>query len=790
MSSRPLAVASAAILGASGAVVGISVPAANAVSPDVVISEVYGGGGNSGATLTNDYIELHNPTSALVDVSGWSLQYASAGGVNWLRTNLVGSIPPGAHYLIQQAAGAGGTEPLPAPDAVGTTAMSATSGKVALVTHQDTLACGATCGPTDGVRDLVGYGSANLFEGSAAAPGLSNTTSASRDDDGTDTDDNAADFAEGAPVPQSTTGGGPQPPTPAAIHDIQGAAHRSPLEGARVVTSGIVTATSSNGFWFQDPEPDADPATSEGLFVFTGGAPAVTAGDSVSVTGTVAEFRPGGASTANLTTTELTSPQVTIVDAGVVLPPATLVGPGGRVAPGMVIDDDANGDVETGGVFEPATDGIDFYESMEGMLVEVRDAVASGPRNAFGEIPLLPGGAAGASVRTTRGGIVLQQDDGNPERIIIDDALNPTPAAHVGDQLSGAVVGVLDYSFGNFKLLVTSTPTVVDGGLERETTQGAKRGELSVGAFNVENLSAVSPQEKFDDLAELVVNNLRSPHILAIEEIQDNDGPADTGTVDASETWERLIGAIALAGGPAYDWRSVDPVDGLDGGQPGGNIRVGFLFRTDVGGLKFVDRPGGDAVTPAGVEEIGHSGKARLTLSPARIDPLNPAFDDSRKPVVGEFKYRGKTVFVVANHWNSKGGDNPLFGQFQPPVLSSEVQRIGQAQAVATFVDDVLDIQPEARIVVAGDLNDFPWSAPVQTLTTSTGLVDLPATLPLSERYTYVFDGNSQVLDHILISPSLAALDFSYDVVHVNSEFADQASDHEPQVVRLPLKNH
>lgn len=768
-----LAIAPIAILGADRAV---------AVSPDIVISEVYGGGGNSGATLTHDYIELHNRSTNPVDVSGWSVQYGSAGGTTWLRTNLVGVIPPGAHYLIQQAQGAGGSEPLPAPDAFGTTAMSATSGKVALVTHQMTLTCGASCTEADGLRDLVGYGSANLFEGSGAAPGLSNTTSASRDEAGTDTDNNSADFVEGPPEPQSTTAGGPAPATPARIHEIQGAAHRSPLEGERVEVRGVVTAVSFNGFWFQDPEPDQDPATSEGLFVFTGGAPRVAVGDAVRVVGTVAEFRPGGADTGNLTTTEITGPRVTVEASGLPLPPASLVGITGRMAPKRVIDDDANGDVETFGVFDPKHDGIDFYESMEGMRVEVRNAVAVGPRNQFGEIPLVPDNGAGAMVRTTRGGILLREHDGNPERIIIDDTLNPTPVADVGDRFPGSVTGVLDYSFGNFKLLVTSTPTIEDGGLAKEVTDTARPGDLVVGTFNVENLSAVSPQAKFDELAEVIVTNLRSPDVLAIEEIQDNDGEANTGNVDATLTWERLIDAIVAAGGPTYDWRSIDPENNADGGAPGGNIRVGFLFRTDRG-IEFVDRPGGDATTPVAVDNIG--GEPALTLSPGRIDPQNPAFDDSRKPLAGEFRYDGETIFVVANHWNSKGGDNPLFGQFQPPVLFSEIQRFAQAEAVAAFVQDVLAIDPTAKVVVAGDLNDFPWSAPVQRLVDATGLVDLPATLPLREQYTYVFDGNSQILDHILLSPALAHSAFEYDVVHVNSEFADQASDHEPQVARL-----
>ena len=161
---------------------------------------------------------------------------------------------------------------------------------------------------------------------------------------------------------------------------------------------------------------------------------------------------------------------------------------------------------------------------------------------------------------------------------------------------------------------------------------------------------------------------------------------------------------------------------------------------------------------------------------------------NSRKPLAGEFVFRGKTLFVIANHWNSKGGDDPLYGPPQPPVQVTQTQRNAQSAVVAGFVHDLLAIQPSAKVVVAGDLNDFEFSAPVLSLVADTGLTDLPATLPDAERYTYDFEGNSQVLDHILITPSLVSSGYSYDVVHVNSEFADQASDHEPQVVRLNVK--
>jgi predicted extracellular nuclease len=414
----------------------------------------------------------------------------------------------------------------------------------------------------------------------------------------------------------------------------------------------------------------------------------------------------------------------------------------------------------------------------------MQNAVAVGPRTDFGEIPVLPAGGAGAGVRTNRGGIVLRENDRNPERIHLDDVLAATPVMDVGDTIPGSLFGVVDYSFANYKLLVTSAPTAQRNGLAREVTAAGTSKELKVATFNMENLSPADPPSKFDELAGIIVTNLRSPGIVVAEEIQDNDGPANTSVVAADQTFAELIAAISAVGGPTYDWRAIDPVDDKDGGQPGGNIRVGFLFRTDLD-LQFVDRPGGNATTPVGVVQEGK--RAQLTLSPGRIDPGNLAFTNSRKPLAAEFVFRGKPVFVVANHWNSKGGDNPLFGRFQPPVAVTETQRAGQATAVADFVEDIFEIQPTANVVIAGDLNDFDYSAAVG-IVTATGMVDLPSTLPVGERYTYDFEGNSQVLDHILVSPGIHARGFVYDVVHVNSEFANQASDHDPQVARLNLK--
>jgi hypothetical protein len=349
----------------------------------------------------------------------------------------------------------------------------------------------------------------------------------------------------------------------------------------------------------------------------------------------------------------------------------------------------------------------------------------------------------------------------------------------------------LDYSFSNYKIQATSTPLFSSAGLVRETTASPTDHQISVATFNVENLAGTDPQAKFDHLAQLIVNNLRAPDIIGIEEVQDNDGVAGgpgSTVVDASVAWTRLIQAIQAAGGPTYQYRQIDPVDDAEGGAPGGNIRVGFLFRTDRE-VEFIDRPGGGSTTETTV--VAHPSGPRLSSSPGRIGTRSAAFADTRKSLVGEFRARGRKLFVVVNHFSSKTDDQPLFGPAQPPTRFSELARHGQAQVVHDFVATLLDLDPNANVIVLGDINDFEFSRSVDILEGEGALHTLVADLVAAERYSYVFEGNSQVLDQVLFSPNLLGrFPHVYDVVHVNSEFADavQASDHEPSVVRIDMR--
>jgi uncharacterized protein len=579
-----------------------------------------------------------------------------------------------------------------------------------------------------------------------------------------------------------------RPPAP-RIHDVQGGTRTSPLVGQAVTgVPGVVTAVrqfgSARGFWIADPEPDADAATSEGLFVFTGTTtPAVAVGDAVQVSGTVAEFFPTGSgetpqSTPNQSVTQLTGATWTVTASGQPLPAAELLAPGAVPAAHAA---EVPGPNDTAPL-DPAATALDFYESREGMLVRVEDARVVGPTDAFNGLWVTTEPDRNP---TPRGGtLYASYADPNPGRLKVESlvpfAQRPFPRADVGDRLAGATEGPLDYSrFGGYVLAATTLGEHVPGGLAREAVAPAQPGQLSVGTYNVENLFAGDDPAKFARLAEGVVTNMGAPDVLALEEIQDNSGPADDGVVAADATLRRFVEAIAAAGGPRYDSRLVDPQDGADGGQPGGNIRVAFLF--DPARVSFVDRPGGTATTAVRAVPAGDG--AALSVSPGRVAPADPAWTDSRKPLAGEFAFGGRTVFVVANHFASKGGDQPLHGRFQPPARPSEEQRGRQAAVLRGFVDELLAVDPQAEVVVLGDLNDFAFSPAVRTLTAGGALRALIDALPPGERYGYVFDGNSQALDHVLVSP--AVTDPAYDVVHINAEFADQASDHDPQVVRF-----
>jgi predicted extracellular nuclease len=600
-------------------------------------------------------------------------------------------------------------------------------------------------------------------------------------------------------------------PEETPIFVIQGRSHVSPKLGVRLVTTGVVTALANNGFYLQDPSGDGDPATADAIFVFTSSRPTAVVGQSLRVTGSISEFVPGGSATGNLSTTQLgrtSSAQpllIEVVPAGNALPAPVVIGRGGRIPPATYVISPSevgspinlqNPMQAAANPFNPEVDGIDFYESLEAMRVTLQDPVAVSPTRGFSPFSselftLVDGGrdAEPKRDRTRRGGILLgshpdNQGDQQPERaqVQFDATLYPgtVPAISVGDRL-GDVTGVVGYNFGNFEVNATEAVQVLPAGLQPERTRlRGSRDEVTVASYNLLNLSAdVSDNAQRGLLASQIVERLRSPDIIALQEIQDNNGEAGGASnteTDASLTLAALAAAIVAAGGPSYTGVDVAPAANSSGGVPGGNIRNALLYRPD-----RVSLAGLQSVTPAVLTAVG-----------AR-DPN--AFQDSRNPLAGTFTFRGKRITVLSNHFSSRSGSSPIFGAFQPFTQAAEGQREAQANAVHDYVASLLRSDRRAGVVVAGDLNTFEWTNDLTELLPGRDriLKDLVKEMEDDNRYSFIFDGNSQLLDHIFASRRLAD-DAEFDVVHVNTDFpvlfgGVNASDHEPLVARFELED-
>ncbi|WP_052055374.1 lamin tail domain-containing protein [Myxosarcina sp. GI1] len=588
-------------------------------------------------------------------------------------------------------------------------------------------------------------------------------------------------------------GNGNGDPTLTPIYNIQGAAQTSPLAGKSVTTTGIVTAVDTNGFYLQDPSGDGELATSDALFVFTNSAPGVSVGDELQVSGTVSEFTPGGAASGNLSTTQISgSPTITTLSTGNTLPNAVIIG-GERVPPTESIDDSPNS-------YDPAADGLDFFESLEAMRVTAQNAVAVSGTNGFDEIFTVVDNGAGATGLSDRGTLNISPDDFNPERVQIDEDEGifdfDLPSVDVEAQLKD-VTGVVGYSFGNFEIYPTEAFNAINSGIAPESTAVlGDADELTVATYNVLNLDPNDSDGdtdvadgRFSAIANDIVNNLNTPDIVGLQEVQDNDGSVNSNVTSASETLQLLVDEIAAAGGSQYEFiDNTFIVDDQSGGQPGGNIRTAFLY--DPSRVDLVE----GSVRPIGDQSSG---------SP---------FNGARLPLVADFEFNNQTVTVIDNHFSSKGGSSPILGvdqpfeelQEDPTVNGSLDERREQAQAVNDFVDGIFANDDDANIAVVGDLNEFEFISPLDilagtTVSTNNGqdtmpggeavLTNLINNIPEDERYSFIFEGNSQELDHVLVSDSLLN-DANIDIVHLNAEFAEteqSASDHDPVVASVVI---
>lgn len=282
-----------AMLFFSGNLLSFTPPPTLAASATVTISQIYGGGGNGGATYQNDFIELYNRGTTPVSIDGWSVQYASATGTNWSNTTAIsGTIQPGHYYLIQEAHGANGVS-LPTPDAIGTTNMSGTAGKVALVSSTGVLSCTTGCETEANVVDFVGYGTtANMYEGAGPAPAPSNTTAVLRKGNGAvDTDQNQDDFVTGTPLPRNS----------AASQPVIALCGTTPL----TTTAGQAVSRTLNAYDYDGIVNSATltgviPVPASGSITLANIMPATAAGGTLTATLSVDSAVPAGTYTATV----------------------------------------------------------------------------------------------------------------------------------------------------------------------------------------------------------------------------------------------------------------------------------------------------------------------------------------------------------------------------------------------------------------------------------------------------------------------------------------------------------
>jgi predicted extracellular nuclease len=571
------------------------------------------------------------------------------------------------------------------------------------------------------------------------------------------------------------------------ISDIQGNGHVSAYD-RQVLENipGIITAVQfGKGFFMQNPSPDNDPATSEGIFVQTRNTTDFIPGMLVLITGKIEEYYPGGREAGGLPITRIRMRDFEVYSDSYDLPEPIVIGPEGRMPPDQSLY--AGGGNVLDFPLDIEKNGIDFYESLEHMYLEIKDPVVRGSiHTAYGEF-YATGPDWGSNINE-RGGMVITEDDENPEALMIDiieappifEIPNP-PMVVVGDSFSGPIRGVLDYSFGRYKMHVTEAlPPLVKADLPRETTDIEPNNEaLTLATFNVLNLDPNDPMSKFKDFAETIANAMNAPDVVVLQEIQDNNGPMVSEITSADKTAAMLIAEIAALGGPEYIYTEVLPESEQDGGEPGGNIRVGFLYNPER--IELSNRGG-----PGSYNEPAELRNGLLQANPVRIAPDEGSFVDSRKPLLAEFIFQGKTIYIIGVHFVSKGGDNYDWARLQPPNRKSEDVRLKQASLVAEFAENL--VAQGATVIIAGDMNEYYFRSPLRAIEASGFVNTAIQLLGADASYSYVFQQNSQALDHIYLDEaSFDQYSVNVDILHRYSEYlyGVRESDHDPVLIQI-----
>jgi len=795
----------------------------------VVINEVYGGGGNAGATYKQDFIELYNRSGSAVNLAGWSVQYASATGTTYASTALTGTLPAGASYVVREAQGAGGTTDVPS-DVTGTIALSGTAGKVALVNSTTALSCAADCDGNAAVVDFVGFGTtANDFAGTGPAPAPSNTNSVSRNASHDNTANNAADFTAGAPSPvacgSACTPVTP-PPSTKTIAEIQGTGSASPLAGSTVTTKGIVTAAYPDGgfkgYYIQTPGTGgaldlASHTASDGIFVFqsTGAFPAaVQIGKYVQVTGSVTEF---------FGMTELNVAAADVSDLGT--PPAGVTAATTSSWPRT----DAERESLEGMLYRPTGDYTVTNTFTTNQFGEVGLASGTKPLIQRTEVEK-PGPASASPTEADNAARAVTLDDGSSINflatsggLLVNGNLTPpyisqTSPVRVGEPVTFTSDVVVDFRNSAWKFQPTS-PVVGPANSNSPVTFANTRtsspeagylgnADLKVASFNVLNFFTTLGAD--------------TPGCTSFKD-RDGDGSTVNSGCDPRGAWDsadfarqeaKIVKAINALGADVVGLMEVENSARL--GEPTDealNTLVAAL-NADAGSTVWAANPSSAELPAVNQMDVINSA---IIYKPAKVSRVGAsralgtesstggAFDNAREPLAQVFHpvAGGDNFLFVVNHFKSKGSAGPWPGDADTGdgQGSSTESRVRQATALRDWVPTV---QAGAKaVVMVGDYNSYGQEDPLQVLY-SAGYTDAEHQFNHGE-YSYSFSGLSGSLDHVLMnaaalkratgadiwninSPESVALEYSrwnYTATDFYQADPYASSDHDPVVVGL-----
>jgi predicted extracellular nuclease len=607
-----------------------------------------------------------------------------------------------------------------------------------------------------------------------------------------------------------------------SIPRIQGIQHRSPYYGHKLVTRGIVTAVN-NSQWYpwgidviiQDPNGDGNPKTSDGLHVHLANeAIELELGDDITVAGTVFEqtMHEGLSKTSirNVIDVKVNSKENP-------LPAPVLLGKGGRALPKL------RHSTWVGNLNQRPSlnlnDGIDFWESLEGMRVKINNPRILGFRGGKEELGLRderryislfirPDGDLPTKNDTEVNGAIIDFPnlDWNPQIMQmtthhLTKGLTNNDNFNVGDLIEGDIEGVLVYEKnmfggGDYMFVLPEAEPEIKEHRIRRITPFIKRPKfkypahdddhLTIASYNVKNLAG-NLRERIRYTGEAIRENLKCPDILTLVEIQDNNGVDFFDGGDASFTAKKVMSAADCLQARNVDYKlvNIDPITHKEGGQPGGNIRVVMIYNGNK--VSFKPRRVGENTLFTFIDQNGD-----LSHNPGRVFPQHRLFQNTRRTLVSQFTFKGKKIFVLGNHLNSKLGDTSLFDAEQPFYSRSEERRVPRAMLLNDYVQLLERQNPGALISVVGDFNAYYNERSMRVLAGQemVNLIEYKNMIPKNMRYSTNHNGNSQALDYIFVNKEFLKYHPQPEILHINSNFMGRISDHDPFLARFDFSGY